>query len=98
MRKETILGGLICLGLTLPLGVWASNDVEDRNARVAKLHVVDCLLPGQVRLKFSGGFELSFYKGVEDQGEPRILNTEIENIIKKAPRQYLWSYNRYKNP
>ena len=50
------------------------------------------------RLKFSGGFELSFYKGVEDQGEPRILNTEIENIIKKAPRQYLWSYNRYKNP
>ena len=49
MRKETILVGLICLGLTLPLGVWASNDVEDRNARVAKLHVVDCLLPGQVR-------------------------------------------------
>ena len=49
MRKETILVGLICLGLTLPLGIWASNDVEDLNARVAKLHVVDCLLPGQVR-------------------------------------------------
>jgi len=50
------------------------------------------------RLKFSSGFELSFYKGVENQGEPKILNTEIENIIKKAPSQYLWSYNRYKNP
>ena len=51
------------------------------------------------RLKFFfGGFELSFYKGLENQGEPKMLNKEIENIIKTAPKQYLWSYNRYKNP
>jgi KDO2-lipid IV(A) lauroyltransferase len=50
------------------------------------------------RLKFFRGFELNFYKGHENQGEPKILNIEIENIIKKAPEQYLWSYNRYKNP
>lgn len=50
------------------------------------------------RLKYSRGFELCFYKGLENQGEPKILNTEIENIIKLAPKQYLWSYNRYKNP
>lgn len=50
------------------------------------------------RLKFFGGFELSFYRGLENQGEPKMLNKEIENIIKIAPKQYLWSYNRYKNP
>ena len=50
------------------------------------------------RLKFFGGFELSFYKGLENQGEPKMLNKEIENIIKTEPKQYLWSYNRYKNP
>jgi hypothetical protein len=39
---------ILCIGLFAPLSVNAEAAGSDRE-RVAKLHVVDCLLPGQVR-------------------------------------------------
>ena len=34
----------------------------------------------------------------DKQQDGTILNAEVENLIRRWPAQYLWSYNRYKRP
>jgi KDO2-lipid IV(A) lauroyltransferase len=36
--------------------------------------------------------------GEDKVANARLLNQEIEQMIRQAPAQYLWSYNRYKHP
>jgi KDO2-lipid IV(A) lauroyltransferase len=33
-----------------------------------------------------------------EQAAAGAINAYLESMIRKAPTQYLWSYNRYKNP
>lgn len=50
------------------------------------------------RLPHGEGYVLHFerYRGLElDETE---LNRAVENLIRRSPTQYLWSYNRYKVP
>ena len=42
------------------------------------------------RLKFFGGFELIFYKGLENQSEPKMLNKEIENLNNNQKNSFLY--------
>ena len=55
------------------------------------------------RLPDAAGFELTFHPWSatltpNDAAAARTLNAFLEEIILRCPEQYLWSYNRYKNP
>jgi Kdo2-lipid IVA lauroyltransferase/acyltransferase len=50
------------------------------------------------RLPKARGYLLHFERFRGDQLDERALNREIENLIRRCPTQYLWSYNRYKVP
>jgi KDO2-lipid IV(A) lauroyltransferase len=50
------------------------------------------------RLPKSKGYLLWFERHGDDQLDERELNRAIENLIRRCPTQYLWSYNRYKTP
>ena len=50
------------------------------------------------RLPKGRGYLLHFERFRGDQLDERALNREIENLIRRCPTQYLWSYNRYKVP
>jgi KDO2-lipid IV(A) lauroyltransferase len=50
------------------------------------------------RLPDSKGFLLRFERFHGDDLDERSMNREIENLIRRCPTQYLWSYNRYKIP
>lgn len=57
------------------------------------------------RLTWGRGFELFFQEvimpAVETpnlRDDTQFLNHQIEHLIRSAPAQYLWSYNRYKMP
>jgi KDO2-lipid IV(A) lauroyltransferase len=50
------------------------------------------------RLPCGMGFEIEFEKvATEDFDESR-LNRLVENLVRRCPEQYLWSYNRHKVP
>ncbi len=54
-----------------------------------------------VRLPRGTGYEISFEPmPPRDAGESpaRHLNRALENVIRRRPEQYMWSYNRYKAP
>lgn len=55
------------------------------------------------RLPAAAGFELTFHPlpsalPSDNAGAARALNAFQEEVILRCPEQYLWSYNRYKNP
>ena len=55
------------------------------------------------RLPAAAGFELTFHPmpvalPAGDAAAARALNAFQEEVILRCPEQYLWSYNRYKNP
>ena len=55
------------------------------------------------RLAGSGGFAITFEPLREplpedDAESAKALNAIQEDLIRRNPEQYLWSYNRYKNP
>jgi KDO2-lipid IV(A) lauroyltransferase len=50
------------------------------------------------RLPDAKGFLLRFDRFHGDDLDERSMNREIENLVRRCPTQYLWSYNRYKVP
>ena len=50
------------------------------------------------RLNDARGFLLRFDRFQGDDLDERAMNREIENLVRRCPTQYLWSYNRYKVP
>lgn len=50
------------------------------------------------RLPQGRGYVLHFAAHEGDALDERELNRAIENLIRRCPTQYLWSYNRYKVP
>lgn len=55
------------------------------------------------RLSFGRGFSVHIVpmQGVfsgDKAADARLLNQQIESLIARCPEQYLWSYNRYKQP
>lgn len=89
-------------------GVWA--DFFGRPAytmtlaaRLAQTNQVTVILAYAERLPKGQGYTLHFlpFPGElsrERDAAARWLNTVIEDMVRKCPEQYLWSYNRYKVP
>ena len=50
------------------------------------------------RLPHGAGYELHFERIATEGFDERALNRAIENLVRRRPEQYLWSYNRYKVP
>ncbi|NOL50139.1 lysophospholipid acyltransferase family protein [Pelistega europaea] len=56
-----------------------------------------------IRLPHGEGWELIFkdgpnLDGLDSQEQAQAMNHALEDLIRLAPTQYLWSYNRYKVP
>lgn len=50
------------------------------------------------RLPHGRGYQLHFERIQTDVLDEAALNRAIENVVRRCPEQYLWSYNRYKVP
>jgi KDO2-lipid IV(A) lauroyltransferase len=50
------------------------------------------------RLPCGTGFELEFEPVASENFDESILNRLVENLVRRCPEQYLWSYNRHKVP
>ncbi len=50
------------------------------------------------RLAGGKGYRLHFDRFAGDAIDERQLNRAVEDLIRRCPTQYLWSYNRYKVP
>jgi len=50
------------------------------------------------RMPRGEGFLLQFDRYAGSEIDERELNRAVENLIRRRPTQYLWSYNRYKVP
>jgi len=70
----------------------AGRLLESTGARVLMSYVV--------RRPHGDGFDIHFspFELKKDQPVTRQINVVLEKIIRTAPAQYLWSYNRYKVP
>lgn len=56
-----------------------------------------------IRLPHGQGWELVFQdgplmEGLSSNEQAQVMNLALEKLIRLAPEQYLWSYNRYKVP
>jgi len=71
--------------------------------RLAQIKDVDILLFFGERLPHGAGFKVHIepmpqpFSGERNQ-DAALLNQAVENLIRRVPTQYLWSYNRYKCP
>ncbi|MBZ0092655.1 MAG: lysophospholipid acyltransferase family protein [Sulfuricellaceae bacterium] len=89
-------------------GVWAPffGRPAYTMSLVARLHKSSdaaILLAFGERLSFGRGYRLWIRPFQGDlSGDAKSaaaeLNREIENVVRRCPAQYLWSYNRYKTP
>ena len=87
-------------------GVWA--DFFGRPAytmtlagKLAQATGATILMTAAVRLPDGAGFALHFteFDGqISGENSARDFNAAIERMVRLAPDQYLWSYNRYKTP
>lgn len=50
------------------------------------------------RLHYGAGYHLHFLPPAGAVDTPADINREIERIVMRCPGQYLWGYNRYKQP
>ena len=50
------------------------------------------------RLSDGRGFRLHFERFTGDDLDEASMNRTVENLIRRTPTQYLWSYNRHKVP
>lgn len=50
------------------------------------------------RLPRGAGYELHLERVPTEGFDERVLNRAIEDLVRRRPEQYLWSYNRYKVP
>ncbi len=89
-------------------GVWAK--FFGRNAltmtlaaRLGEMKQVDTFFFYGHRLGLGEGFEVRIrplsqpFSG-DRHADATLMNSELEQLIRQAPEQYLWSYNRYKHP
>ncbi|MCE2948328.1 MAG: lysophospholipid acyltransferase family protein [bacterium] len=89
-------------------GVWA--DFFGRPAytitlaaRLAKSTGATVLMAVGRRLPAARGYELEFHPlpdplPEDPQQAARAVNAAVEAVVARCPEQYLWSYNRYKQP
>ncbi len=90
------------------LGVWAPFFGRDAytmtlSARLARSADAAVLLSWGERLPWGRGYLIHVRPlGVPLPGEPeaaaRVVNAAMESLVRESPAQYLWSYDRYKNP
>jgi Kdo2-lipid IVA lauroyltransferase/acyltransferase len=71
--------------------------------RLAQIRGVETLLFYGERLPRGQGFHVHIEPVPEPfsgdrEADAAVLNRAVENLIRRAPLQYLWSYNRYKCP
>ena len=50
------------------------------------------------RLPCGTGFELEFDPAASENFDESALNRLVENLVRRCPEKYLWSYNRHKVP
>lgn len=70
-------------------------------AKLAQRRDVVCLLVAGERLPRGAGFVLRIRPlppALPGESGPRHINRSIEYMVRIAPEQYLWGYNRYKTP
>jgi KDO2-lipid IV(A) lauroyltransferase len=70
-------------------------------ARIAQRTGAPVVITYAIRLPHGAGYELSFElmpPREPDESPARHLNRALENVIRRYPEQYMWSYNRYKAP
>jgi KDO2-lipid IV(A) lauroyltransferase len=70
-------------------------------AKLAQRPEVVCLLVAGERLPKGGGYVLRIRPlppALPGESGPRHMNRSIETVVRMAPEQYLWGYNRYKVP
>lgn len=72
-------------------------------ARLSELPRTDVIFAWAERLPGGRGYHLRLREALaplEGQTEMRVaqINRELEALIREAPAQYLWGYNRYKRP
>ena len=70
-------------------------------ARLAQRTGAPVVITYAIRLPRGAGYELSFEPMPPREPEEtpaRQLNRALENVIRRFPEQYMWSYNRYKAP
>ena len=70
-------------------------------AKLARRADVACLLVAGERLPRGGGYVLRIRPlppALPGESGPRHMNRSIESVVRLAPGQYLWGYNRYKVP
>lgn len=70
-------------------------------SRLAQRSQAPVVLTYAIRLAHGAGFELSFeHMPAQNAGESpaRHLNRALEDMVRRCPEQYMWSYNRYKTP
>jgi KDO2-lipid IV(A) lauroyltransferase len=70
-------------------------------ARLAQRTGAPVVITYAIRLPRGAGYELSFEPMPPPEPEEtpaRQLNRALENVIRRFPEQYMWSYNRYKAP
>ncbi|NEN76432.1 lysophospholipid acyltransferase family protein [Pelistega sp. NLN82] len=90
-----------------PDGVWVK--FFDRPAytitlpgKLAKQTGAKVVMVAGIRLPNGQGWELVFRDGpdlqdLDNEAQAQAMNTALEDLIRLAPTQYLWSYNRYKS-
>lgn len=84
-------------------GVWA--DFFGRPAytmtlarRLQKATGAAVIMAFAERLSGGHGFQLHLMPLAPEQLEATALNAAVEQLVRRCPAQYLWSYNRYKVP
>lgn len=84
-------------------GVWA--DFFGRPAytmtlvgRLQKATGAAVIMTFAKRLPRGRGYQLHFERLQSDDLDEAALNRTIEDVVRRCPAQYLWSYNRYKVP
>ena len=66
-------------------------------ARLAEKTGAAVYLLATWRRPFGRGWDLELAR-LNRQPTPDVINEELETIIRRRPDQYVWSYNRYKEP
>ena len=70
-------------------------------AKLAQRPDVVCLLVAGERLPRGAGYVMrirALPPALPGESGPRHMNRAIEYVVRMAPEQYLWGYNRYKTP
>jgi KDO2-lipid IV(A) lauroyltransferase len=66
-------------------------------ARLAQTDAMTILAWAE-RLEYGAGYHLRLTAPEDDVTIPAGINREIERLVRMCPEQYLWGYNRYKQP